>query len=723
MRRPFLWLSLAATPLLCAAAARGGVAQVHTVTTTDDSGPGSLRQAILDANGDMNDSAITFAIPGDSPHVIQPLTPLPIITESLGIDASGTAPSDAPTVRLDGSVAGPDAIGVLITVANCTVRGLEIVDWGALGVEILGPGSCTVAGCHIHADGGAPHNFPPSGIYIYNSADNLIGGTGPGDGNVIFGNSGRGIIIAGSGAVGNTIQGNRIGTDPSGAAAAPNGIGILINGDASHNVIGGSALGAGNLISGNTDDGILLDSGDNTVAGNTIGLAADGLTSLSNKNGIHIVGAGGNVIGGASPGARNVISGHSDRGGSNVDSGILMDGSAVGANRILGNYIGTDRTGMTAVPNIYGIVIFAGASSNVIGGAVSGEGNLISGNTTHGISLATASNTVQGNIIGLAADGVTPMGNTYGVGVTGNDNLVGGAMPGARNVISACVDGISLSGTGNRIWGNFIGTDVSGSRAAGNLFGISAVNGSLNRIGDASPECGNVICGSRFDGIGMTITNFNFVQNNRIGLSADGGHPLGNARDGIRVESGVGNRLSMNSIFASGGLGIDLGGDGVTPNDPDDSDTGANDLLNFPTLIAAHFEADPPHIEGTFRSAPNAPYLLEFFVSDAPNPSGSGEGERPIVSISAAVGASGVLDFDLPLSTPLPPGRYVTATATDDGGSTSEFSPAILAAGPGPNAEEVIEALLGIIPASPEYNVNGDTATDAADAVTLLRFQ
>ncbi|MGD8869747.1 MAG: hypothetical protein PVI01_19155, partial [Gemmatimonadales bacterium] len=152
--------------------------------------------------------------------------------------------------------------------------------------------------------------------------------------------------------------------------------------------------------------------------------------------------------------------------------------------------------------------------------------------------------------------------------------------------------------------------------------------------------------------------------------------------DGAGVElpdAGAGNRITGNSIDGNGGLGIDLGADGVTPNDPGDVDTGPNDLQNYPDLVAAIPLVGQVYLEGALSSRPSTTYQLEYFLGDACNPTGHGEGSEAMGAASLTTGGAGTADIQTTLNETVLPGDIITATATDPGGSTSEFSACITA--------------------------------------------
>jgi CSLREA domain-containing protein len=148
--------------------------------------------------------------------------------------------------------------------------------------------------------------------------------------------------------------------------------------------------------------------------------------------------------------------------------------------------------------------------------------------------------------------------------------------------------------------------------------------------------------------------------------------------DGVRVTSGSGNDLRGNTFLANGGLGINLGSDGVTANDTGDADSGANDLQNFPVLIRAFPGGGGTVVEGRINSTASTAFTLEFFSSPACDPSLFGEGQTLLGSASATTDATGDVYFEAALTVAVAEGQYIAATATSAGGSTSEFSQCVL---------------------------------------------
>jgi CSLREA domain-containing protein len=258
---------------------------------------------------------------------------------------------------------------------------------------------------------------------------------------------------------GNVIEDCYIGTDASGNSATGTiGVGIEIFSSSPNNTVGGTEPSQRNVISGLTAPtglGIAINSSGNKVLGNYIGLNAAGTTALGNIQGINIRStASNNVIGGVESGARNVISG-------NVGIGITISGPNT---KLQGNYIGTDATGMLDRGNGAFGVIVASSGNILVGGTEPGAGNVISGNNQHGMATSgfnLPSSRIEGNLIGVAADGVTPRGNTQsGVLVGSTDLFIGGSNAGAGNIIAHNgEDGIALTNSGavrNQFLGNSI---------------------------------------------------------------------------------------------------------------------------------------------------------------------------------------------------------------------------------------------------------------------------
>ncbi len=656
-------------------------ALTFTVNSTDDGGdinPGdgvcddgtgdcTLRAALMEANASAGKNEIAFDIPGPGPHSIQPASALPLIFDPVIIDGT-TEPEFAgtPIIELDGSLAGSTTSGLSIFSGNSTVSGLVINRFTDHGISLQGSG-------------------------------------------------------------GNVIEGNFIGTDVAGTIGLGNGLYGVFIAAADNNTIGGTTAGARNLISGNNERGIWIwNSSNNTISGNYIGTDSTGTMALGNVEHGIVIGTGSqfNIIGGTTEGERNIISG-------NGNTGIAMWNPGTSNNTISGNYIGTDVTGTVALggQSWAGVFIVDEASFNTIGGTTVEERNIISGNNGAGITISdsgTTANIVIGNYIGTDATGTNSIGND-GIGVLifdASNNIIGGTMDGARNIISANLErGVRIEGNnaqGNLMLGNYIGTDVTGMVAFPNLFGGIAIrNGASNNIiGGTETGARNVISGN--NDFGLIIgdeTHSNIVQGNYIGTDATGSGALGNQESGVVIfgdatnnliggeEDGAGNiiaynfevgvmldnptitirnRISRNSIFSNGIMGIDLSlntsppwSDGVTPNDPGDPDIGPNNLQNFPVLTSSDIDINGDLLIGyNVDSEPvnsTYPLTIEFFESDT-----SGQGETFVgvdqYTVTDFNNGSKTVNIGNAGSLGIIAGDIIVATTTDSVGNTSEFS-------------------------------------------------
>lgn len=326
---------------------------------------------------------------------------------------------------------------------------------------------------------------------------------------------------------------------------------------------------------------------------------------------------------------------------------------------IEGNWIGTDNTGTVAVPNAQHGIRIQNASNNTIGGLGPNSANVISGNTQHGISTTgggSSGNTFVGNRIGTDFTGTLDLGNTLnGINLqsAGSSNVIGGSAPGAGNVIAGNNQhGVEIQGgtSGNILRGNFIGTDTSGTLNLGNSGSgvyIPTAATSNTTIGGIGPGEANVI---KFNG-----------------------------SDGVTILAGTGHTIRGNSIFANGTvanhLGIDLGLDGVTANDNDDPDAGANDLQNHPIITKSFVSAGGLTISGTIDSTPGATLTLDFYSSSSADTSGYGEGQTYLGSTTVTTSAvNGYASFRRYIVGSFVAGAEITATATTAAGSTSEFN-------------------------------------------------
>ena len=517
----------------------GHVSHTFVVTNTNDTGAGSLRQAIADANalGNINASTpdtILFNIAGSGTHTIAPTSYLEDITDPVIIDGFSQpgASAGAPLIVINGASALAFTRGLSLSGGHSTVQGL-----------------------------------------------------------VINGFSGSGVVLQSDG---NTLKGNFIGTDATGTSAVPNDFGVLENGG-SYNLIGGSTAGSGNLISGNTNSGIYMNgTGYNHIQGNKIGTNITGTAAIPNQDGVFIKNSAHTVIGGTTAAERNLISG-------NRADAIFLRGSF--QNTIIGNYLGTDVTGTLDLGNgADGFSIGDGGHDNTLGGTTTAERNIISGNNRFGIYF-------------------------FGTGTTGN-----------------------------RIIGNYIGTDVSGSNPLGNDDdGVALFPDGGNRVGGTSAGEGNIIAYNGQAGVDV-VAGGSLTPNNS-------------------------NPILGNSIFGNTGLGIDLTvnpgtpgqHDGLTPNDAGDPDEGGNRLQNFPEITAMDLQTNGD-LSVTY-SVPSAvanatyPLRIEFFISQG----GQGKTFLGAQEYASANAESPVTQTFTPNAV-VSAGDKIVATATDANGNTSEFA-------------------------------------------------
>ncbi len=315
-----------------------------TVTTTSDSGAGSLRDAITTANGTVNVAdTINFNIAGTGPHTITPLTDLPALTDRVVIDGYSQSGSSSNTVTAgDNAVIKVAVLGILIIdTTNSIIRGLAIQQI-KIGAAPGLKGSNVVEGCFVGVDTTGTNSLASmgSGVFIQ-TPNNRVGGVNPGARNIISGKGATGLEVFESFATNNVVQGNFIGTDRTGTRAIPNtDRAIVINMNASRTTVGGTVAGAGNLISGNLDRGITMDGSSNVVQGNFIGTDVTGALPLGNaRTGVE-AGGQGNQIGGTNAGAGNIIAFNGTAGGdgSVTTNGVDLKAGSTGST-VLGNSI------------------------------------------------------------------------------------------------------------------------------------------------------------------------------------------------------------------------------------------------------------------------------------------------------------------------------------------------------------------------------------------------
>jgi len=434
------------------------------------------------------------------------------------------------------------------------------------------------------------------------------------------------------------------------------------NNTAGSDVIGFNIAGSGvhtiNLLTAlpTITDAVAIDGFSQTGAGantNAFGLA-DNSVHLIEINGAGTTGAvSGLVIQASNVSVRGLVINHFSNG-----AGIQVD---TGSSNVViaGNWIGSDTTGNAAAGNQRGVVL-AGATASTVGGTAAADRNVIVGNTQEGIrnGSSSAGNTFAGNYVGIGANGSTALGNGSGITVNGsNGSIIGTA--GVGNVITSSAGyGLTVSEHDAVVQYNRIGTDATGTLARGNALGGVLVQASDVLIGGTAGE-GNTIANTTA-GAGVVVTGS--ISNVAI---------LGNA------------------IHSNSGLGLDLGGDGLTANDAGDADTGANTLQNFPVLSSVVVAGSNVAIAGSLQSAASSDYRVEFFASSSADPSGNGEGRRYLGFVNVSTDGSGNATISTALAAAVSAGEVVSATATLTNSSfttyrsTSEFGPNVTAVSDG----------------------------------------
>jgi hypothetical protein len=641
-------------------------AATFSVTSTNDSGAGSLREAINNGNTNAEANQIIFDIPGPGLQTISPASDLPVVTNALVLDGytqPGARPDTATNadnavllIAINGSQASAGTNGLHITADNTTVRGLVVygftngagifldsssgtklqgnfIGTGPNGRQILGP---STGGNILEPPTPGPPLGNRIGIYVYAGCSNLIGGNTPDLRNIISGNANDAVELQGplfgpslcSG--GNAISGNFIGTDATGTNAVRNGgYGIEI-GYSDSNLIGGltpaPGVCPGNVISSNQLGGVDLSTSANVIQGNICGLTSWGNAALGNgDDGIRVAGTG-NLIGGETAGAANILSG-------NDGYGVELLG---GDNFVQGNFIGSDITGSQGIGNAGQGVEINNSANNQIGDSNPAGRNVISS---------------AGACFSLTSPACLKCGATKEAVII----VVGGGGGGSGCSLAPGLEIDGSGASGNQIQGNLIGTQADGfSPLPNSENGIVISGGNNNLIGGTNDGAGNVIAYNISESINLV----------------DGASDLS---DGITIISGTGNAVLRNSVFANGYMGINLGNNGFVSNHLGTA-SGPNNLQNYPILLGATNRDGEIQVFGTVNSLGLTTYRLEFFSGS--HCDGQGEtflGTRPITT-DAGGNASFSTAFPLPVSA----GSFLlTATATDPGNNTSEFSPAI----------------------------------------------
>jgi parallel beta-helix repeat protein len=567
----------------------------YQVTNVNDSGSGSLRQAILNANQHAGQDTITFNIAGSGVHTIVLRSALPTITGAVVINgATQHGYAGTPLIELDGASAGSGVDGLQVSAGSSTVRGLTINRFSDAQIKLDTKGGDVVAGNFLGTDSTGTHDFTTggTGVLISNSNNDRIGGTTSRDRNLIVGfsngnNNADGVSVNNS--TGTVIEGNFIGTDLTGTHAI-----------------------------------------DSTQPTQFVGIA--------------ISGGSGNQIGTSTASARNIIS--------NSFYGVAL-GSSV-KNKLVDNFIGTDVTGTKSLGNYGGVTLQWSSSNNTL------TGNVISGSLFYeGIDLSydSDSNVVQSNLIGVDATGTHALGNGgCGISILNSSyNLIGGTSPGQGNVLSGNIlAGLTIEATvlqgnysasiENKVEGNFIGTDRTGTLNLGNGGdGVYLYSGNIGQGDPVNNSYGNEIGGSApwLNGSWGSVPS---GYGNIIAFNGGGGV----SQSGARMFN---NPIRGNSIHDNAGLPISVPGQPFTPS-----------------VSYVNAGATTTVYSSVSSSAPQE-LLLDFYAS---NPSEFGQGRRYLGStvVQASDFNNGVASFTANVGA-TQPGELVTVTATGYYGNTT----------------------------------------------------
>ena len=574
----------------------GDLSDTNPADTTCDSDAGTpgpqctLRAAIETAQGNAGRDDIDFS--GNMSITLG--APLPVITE-IGLTIAATPPE----VKVIGS--GITGAVFRINGTDITLQGLSIFGAGAgysniwvmsgareviiaenlIGDDQSGDGGCgqsdqTDAGIYLDASPAETLAWiygnkiecnagnPGAGIALGKTTNVIIGANQYGEAtedeqNAIQHND-TGIIVDAS--LDTLITNNLVQQNGTGIYLFETGGTTISNNIVSGNTLAGIELAdttgtnligcsnshleaevCRNQIHSNGGPGIKVDSGGAAFAliqDNWIGVSEDGSAAAPNQHGILITGdvSGLQIMG-------NLISG-------NLNDGIRISASG-GGHRISGNQIGLDASGMLALPNqSQGIYILDDTGANIIGASAefNAPGNYISGNLGFGILVDNSDQTqINLNMIGLATDNLTPLGNGYA--------------------------GISLENSQDHAVGTY------GDPGSQRIFANGEHGIDMNAVQYSQIGAGNQITDNQTDGI------YNFAgQNNLINphlVRHNGG-------SGIHISGATAYNISVipTAVYGNAGLPIDFGPEGLEPNDPGDTDDGPNHYLNYPevTIIA-----------------------------------------------------------------------------------------------------------------------------------------
>lgn len=574
------------------------VLAVFTVTDDGDSGPGTLRQAILDANAASGADVVEFNIGGPD-KTIALSSPLPAITDQITIDGRTQDPlATHPVVMLDGTGAGTGADGLVVSAGFSTIRSLALGNFSGAGVKLESDNNFLYGNYLGATQGGATAAPNGVGVLIADAGTNFVGSATAGDGNLISANTTAGIRVSGTNGDGNVIQGNRIGTNATAdAALGSQAVGVLIEAGGQNNLIGAYYNAAdrlaGNVISGNSVAGVKITgagASNNWICANLIGTDGEGGAAVSNGDGVVIAGgASSNAVGVLLGETLNALLGNVISG--NSGDGVEITGQGSDSNYVAGNIIGADLALSTPLGNQgHGVLVDDQAAAAMIGDNVQGSlgeatQNIVAASGAAGIAFLRGS---QGN----ASRNFVVINSDDGVLISESDGVtVGGGSAGGNTIVGNGKNGIHITGTGanwNRVAGNFIGIEVDDNDEAlpdGNTeAGVRIDAGAVGNVvglgyGDSDLDLRNTISANGQDGV-LIIgagTNDNVVGGNVIGLDPSGEEFLGNGGSGVEIAAGAAGNIvgltysnahanQQNLISANTHDGVTITGAGTTGN-------------------------------------------------------------------------------------------------------------------------------------------------------------
>ncbi len=357
-----------------------------------------------------------------------------------------------------------------------------------------------------------------------------------------------------------------------------------------------------------------------------------------------------------------------------------------------------DGSQITAIQHSLGLQVKAD-NSTVQGLVIRNFGGI-------GVVLSGSNDVLQGDFIGTDPTGKMAQPNSLGVGVIGAGATIGGTTPAARDLVSGNDVGIGIASlaiggssllspeAGSVVEGDLIGTDATGSAGLGNSIAGVALAGSGNVVGGTAAGQANTIAfngqtGAALNiGVGVVVVGLSPSSQSPVSVLSTGNLISGNAIYGNH-DAGIGlldiptstvlpllgtSTANIPGVVANFLSTVNLG---VTPDDHLDTDVGPNNLQNFPVLASAVTQGGATTVRGTLDSTPNTSFQVQFFSNTAADASGYGEGRTYLGQTTATTDANGLASIAFTPSTAVPVGQVVTATTTDSGNNTSEFSRAV----------------------------------------------